>query len=183
MVKTKKHYQNRTKTRRAKYGGKKRSRSQKKNKRSHNWHQKGCQSGGGSMTGGVAWAPSDLTHQTAGSKLGGDIEPYAANGNHYALNSDTMIRPQNSNHLVEKSQSGGKRKYSRTQKHGKKSHHRKFIGEQRGGMAQLLPELINLEVRNATSIPGSVASSLQGASTSFVSPSVTTQPIGEPLKI
>jgi hypothetical protein len=160
----------RKKQRRYSYSGGK-SRSNKKNNKTHKWHQKGCQSGGGSMTGGVAWAPSDLTHQTAGS----NIEPYATNGNHYAFNNAGLAAPENTNHLAEKGQIGGKHK------HGKK--HRKFIGEQHGGMAQLLPELVNMEIRNTLGVPGSVMNSLQGASTGYVSPSATVQPIGKPLQL
>lgn len=179
MVTSKNHHR-RTKHTRRIATKKRRNNNKKKSKRSHQWHQKGCQSGGGSMMGGVAWAPSDLNHQTTGN-----VEPYAANGNHYALNNEILARPQNSNHLVEKGLFGGgsKRKYSRRQKYGKKNNHRKFIGEQRGGMARLFPELINSAIGNTIEIPKNISTALQGSSTSFVTSNATDQPIGKPLQI
>jgi len=58
----------------------KRGRRKSTEKKTHKWHQRGCQSqsqtGGGSMTGGTPWGPSDVQHQST-------------NGNHYALNTAT----------------------------------------------------------------------------------------------
>jgi len=151
-----------------------------KKKRTHKWHQKGCQSGGGSMTGGWAWGPSDVQHQTAGSSGGAEPVPHSINGNHYALNTSTNAPPQNSNHLVEKGQYGGKRARS-VNKH--RRHHRRFIGEQHGGTAEFLPEVVNSSVRGVLEIPASVANSLQGASTAFKTSDPTVQPIGNAVQL
>ena len=81
----------------------KRRRGGRTEKKSHKWHQNGCQNqtGGGSMTGGWAWGPSDVHHQTAGSPAGSDVAPHSINGNHYAFNASTMAPPQASNAIVE----------------------------------------------------------------------------------
>jgi hypothetical protein len=120
------------------------------------------------MTGGSPWAPSDVHHQTAGSGL-----PQAINGNHYAVNTDRMVPPQNSNHLVEKGLFGGRRR----------RRHRRFIGEQHGGTAAFLPETLNTTLRGAAETPALVANTLQGASTGFVTSAPTIQPIGLPVQL
>lgn len=156
-------------------GGKRKgSRSRTK---THKWHQNGCQSGGGSMTGGSPWAPSDVQHQTTGGNI-----PQAINGNHYALNTDTMVPPQSSNHLVEKGLFGGRRRRKLTAKE-RRRRHRRFIGEQHGGTAEYLPETINTTVRGAVETPAMVANTLQGASTGFVTSNPTIQPIGAPVQL
>jgi hypothetical protein len=154
-------------------GGRKSSRRTRtdKKKKTHKWHQKGCQSGGGSITGGWPWGPSDVQHQTAGSSTGAQQVPYSINGNHYAHNTATNAPPQSSNHLVEKGQYGGKRR------------RRRFIGEQHGGTAAFLPEVANSSVRGMLEIPASVANSLQGASTAFKTSDPTVQPIGNPIQL
>jgi hypothetical protein len=130
------------------------------------------------MTGGSPWAPSDVHHQTAGSGL-----PQAINGNHYALNTDRMVPPQNSNHLAETGVfSGGRRRRKLTAKE-RRRRHRRFIGEQHGGKAEYLPETINATVRGAVETPAMVANTLQGASTGFVTSNPTIQPIGLPVQL
>lgn len=162
-------------------GGRRGRRGQRTNdkKKTHKWHQKGCQSGGGSMTGGWPWAPSDVHHQTAGT--GAEV-PQSINGNHFALNTDRMTPPQSSNHLVEKGMFGGRRKKS-SNKGRRSRRHRRFIGEQHGGMAQYLPETANTTLRGVTETPAMIANTLQGASTGFVSSNPTIQPIGEPIQL
>jgi hypothetical protein len=146
--------------------------------KTHKWHQKGCQSGGGSMTGGSPWAPSDVHPQTEGLNI-----PQAINGNHYALNTDIMVRPQSSNHLAETGLfSGGRRRRKLTAKE-RRRRHRRFIGEQHGGKAEYLPETINATVRGAVETPAMVANTLQGASTGFVTSNPTIQPIGLPVQL
>jgi hypothetical protein len=146
--------------------------------KTHKWHQKGCQSGGGSMTGGSPWAPSDVHHQTAGSGL-----PQAINGNHYALNTDRMVPPQNSNHLAETGVFSGGRRRRKLTANERRRRHRRFIGEQHGGKAEYLPETINATVRGAVETPAMVANTLQGASTGFVTSNPTIQPIGLPVQL
>lgn len=146
--------------------------------KTHKWHQKGCQSGGGSMTGGSPWAPSDVHHQTEGLDI-----PQAINGNHYALNTDIMVRPQSSNHLVETGLlSGGRRRRKFTAKE-RRRRHRRFIGEQHGGTAAFLPETLNTTFHNVVETPAMVANTLQGASTGFVTSTPTIQPIGLPVQL
>lgn len=170
-----------TRSKSCKGGRKSRSRDTK----THKWHQKGCQSGGGSMTGGWPWAPSDVHHQTAGTV------PQSINGNHYAFNTERMPPPQNSNHLMF-SGCGGSRRRSKNSKITAKDRrrqrrhprrHRRFIGEQHGGMAEYLPEAANSLVRGIAETPAMVANTLQGASTGFVTSSVTDQPIGDPVSL
>ena len=174
----------RKKTTSGKYckGGSKSSRRVRteKKKRTHKWHQKGCQSGGGSMTGGWAWGPSDVQHIGGGSAGGADPAPHSINGNHYALNTATNAPPQNSNHLAEKGQYGGKRARSVNKR---RKHHRRFVGEQHGGTAEFLPEVANTSVRGVLEIPASVANALQGASTAFKTSDPTVQPIGNAVQL
>lgn len=149
------------------------SRTEKKHNK---WHQKGCQSGGGSVTGGWPWAPSDVHHtQTAGSAG----VPQAINGNHYSLNTATMAPPQSSNHLVERGQFGGTKKNRKSR--GRR--HRRFIGEQHGGMAQYLPEVANTGARGIAEIPAGAMNALQGASTPFRTSDPTIQPIGNAVQL
>lgn len=168
-----------SKTRSKSCSGGRKSRSNKM--KTHKWHQKGCQSGGGSTTGGWPWAPSDVHHQTAGTV------PQSINGNHYAFNTQRIPPPQNSNHLMF-SGSGGSRRRSKTSKIAAKDRrrrhrHRRFIGEQHGGMAEFLPETANGLVRGVVGTPSMIANTLQGASTGFVTSSVTDQPIGKPVML
>ena len=149
----------------------KRARTEKKRK-THKWHQKGCQSGGSSLVGGSsAWQASNIQHQGGGASV--------PNGNHYALNTAISAPAQSSNHLVEKGMFGGRR--SKGSKRGRK--HRRFIGEQHGGMAQYLPEIANAEIRGIAEVPSGMVNSLQGASTAFKTSNPTVQPIGEPLRL
>jgi hypothetical protein len=130
------------------------------------------------MTGGSPWAPSDVHHQTAGSGL-----PQAINGNHYALNTDRMVPPLNSNHLVEKGLFGGRRRSRKFTAKERRRRNRRFIGEQHGGTAAFLPETLNATVRGAVETPAMVANTLQGASTGFVTSTPTIQPIGLPVQL
>lgn len=157
-------------------GGRKGRRQRSNQKKTHKWHQKGCQSGGGSMTGGWPWAPSDVQHQTASAV------PQSINGNHYAHNTEGMAPPQSSNHLVEKGMFGGRHKKS-SNKGRRSRRHRRFIGEQHGGVAHYFPETINNTLRGVTETPAMIANTLQGASTNFVTSSVTDQPIGKPIEL
>lgn len=153
-------------------------RSSRTQKKHNKWHQKGCQSGGGSVTGGWPWAPSDVHHtQTAGGAAAG--VPQAINGNHYSLNTATMAPPQSSNHLVERGQFGGTKKH----KKGRGRRHRRFVGEQHGGMAQYLPEVANTGLRGLAAMPASTMNAIQGASTASRSPDPTIQPIGKAVEL
>jgi hypothetical protein len=155
----------------------KRARTEKKRK-THKWHQKGCQSGGSSLVGGSsAWQASNIQHQ--GGSGSGAATAGLPNGNHYALNTAISAPAQSSNHLVEKGMFGGRR--SKGSKRGRK--HRRFIGEQHGGMAQYLPEIANAEIRGIAEVPSGMVNSLQGASTAFKTSNPTVQPIGEPLRL
>jgi hypothetical protein len=117
-----------------------------------------------------------MVHQTAGS-----ASAYATNnGNHFALNTNTLAPPQSSNHLVEKGMVGGRKRGS-SRRHGRGRKHRRFIGEQHGGMVHLLPETVKLEINNATQMPASAMNAIQGASTAARSSDPTIQPIGQPL--
>ena len=152
----------------------KRARTEKKRK-THKWHQKGCQSGGSSVVGGSsAWQASNVQHQGGGAGAGG-----LPNGNHYALNTAISAPAQSSNHLVEKGMFGGRR--SKGSKRGRK--HRRFIGEQHGGMAEYLPSIANAEVRGIAEVPSGMVNALQGASTAFKTSNPTVQPIGQPLQL
>ena len=162
-------------------GGKSRRSSSKKKNGTRKWHQKGCQSGGGSMTGGWPWGPSDVQHTGGGGGVGGvSPVPQSINGNHYSLNTTTMAPPQSSNHLVEKGMFGGGR--SRRGR-GRGRRHRKFIGEQHGGMAEYLPETANTSLRGITETPASITNALQGDSSAFVTSNPTVQPIAQPIQL
>ena len=159
--------------------GSRRCGSDKKKKGTRKWHQKGCQSGGGSMTGGWPWGPSDVQHSGGGGGVGGvSPVPQSINGNHYSLNTATMAPPQSSNHLVEKGMFGGK-KHSRRRRRV----HRKYIGEQHGGMAEYLPETVNTSLRGIAEIPSGISNALQGDSTAFVTSNPTVQPIAQPVQL
>ena len=165
---------------------KRRSRTDKKKRKTHKWSQKGCQSGGSNVVGtGSAWHPSGMEHQTAGS-----ASAYATNsGNHFSLNTNTLAPPQSSNHLVEKgilagggrSRRHGRKGNKRGRKRGRGRKHRRFIGEQSGGMIRLLPETVKLEINNATQMPATAVNVIQGAATPVASADPTIQPIGRPL--
>lgn len=173
----------------------KRTRTEKKRK-THKWHQKGCQSGGGSSVtgGGEPWQVSDLKHQIVGGGLGAGAGAAtgaatgaaagAGNGTFYAMNTTTLAHPQSSNHLVEKGQFGGRhsRHHGRKRiRHGRK--HRRFIGEQHGGMAEYLPEVANAQLRGVAEVPSSMVNAIQGASTAFKTSNPTIQPIGQPIQL
>ncbi len=153
-------------------GGRKSKRTEKKHNK---WLQKGCQSGGGGVTGGWPWAPSDVHPQTGGIGAAAGI-PQSINGNHYSLNTAIMARPQSSNHLVETGQNGGGSKKRRRR-------HRRFIGEQHGGMAAYLPEVANIGLRHIMAMPASAMNTLQGASTAFRTSDPTIQPIGQAVQL
>jgi hypothetical protein len=74
---------------------------------------------------------------------------------------------------------GSSRRHGRGRGRGRK--HRRFIGEQHGGMIHLLPETVKLEINNATQMPASAMNVIQGAATAAASPDPTIQPIGQPL--
>ena len=174
-------------------GGRSGKDKDKKKNGTRKWHQKGCQSGGGSMTGGWPWGPSDVQHTGGGGSVGGmSSVPQSINGNHYALNTATMAPPQSSNHLVEKGMFGGGR--SRRREHsgsgsgsgrgrGRGRRHRKYIGEQHGGMAEYLPETANTSLRGITETPACISNALQGDSTAFVTSNPTVQPIAQPVQL
>jgi hypothetical protein len=161
-------------------GGKSRRSSSKKKNSSRKWHQKGCQSGGGSMTGGSPWGASDVQHIGGGGGTGGMSQvPQSINGNHYPLNTAIINPPHNSNHDFEKIIFGGKKKNS----HRRGRRHRKYIGEQHGGMAEYLPETANTSLRGITETPASIANALQGDPTAFVTSNPTVQPIAQPVQL
>jgi len=163
-------------------GGRRSGKDKKKNG-TRKWHQKGCQSGGGSMTGGWPWGPSDVQHTGGGGSVGGaSAVPQSINGNHYSLNTATMAPPQSSNHLVEKGMFGG-RSRRRGHGNGRGRRHRKYIGEQHGGMAEYLPETANMSLRGITEVPANIVNALQGDSTAFVSSNPTVQPIAQPIQL
>lgn len=161
-------------------------------KKSHKWHQRGCQNqtGGGSMTGGWAWGPSDVHHQTAG----GDPVPHSINGNHYALNTATVTPPQASNAIVERhaaAQTAGRRRgrgrgrgrsdSKIRRKAARKS--RRIACQNGGGAMEYAPELAKITLNSALQTPSSIVHGLQGAATGFVSATPTSQPIGEPIAL
>jgi hypothetical protein len=157
-------------------------------KKSHKWHQRGCQNqtGGGSMTGGWAWGPSDVHHQTAG----GDPVPHSINGNHYALNTATVAPPQASNAIVERhsaAQTAGRRRgrgrgdSKIRRKAARKS--RRIACQNGGGAMEYAPELTKITLNSALQTPSSIVHGLQGAATGFVSANPTSQPIGEPIAL
>jgi hypothetical protein len=185
---SKKHYKRKSSSSKNCKGGRKsskRTRTEKKRK-THKWYQKGCQSGGSSLVGGgSAWKASDVQHQSGGSGgSGSESNVGAVNGNHYALNTSISAPAQSSNHLVEKGMFGGRH----TRRHGRKGNkrgrkHRHFIGEQRGGMADYLPEIANAEVRGIAEVPSSMVNAIQGSSTAFKTSNPTIQPIGQPIQL
>ena len=159
-------------------------------KKTHKWHQRGCQSqtGGGSITGGWAWGPSDVQHQTAGS----DPAPHSINGNHYALNTATQSPPQASNAIVERqnAQSAGRRRRGRGRGSKVTKSRRKAAGKSRriacqngGGFMEFVPELPRIAGNGALETPSSIVHALQGPATAFVSSNPTSQPIGQPIAL
>ena len=175
----------------------KRRRGRRTEKKSHKWHQTGCQNqtGGGSMTGGWAWGPSDTHHQTAGSPAGSDVAPHSINGNHYALNASTMAPPQASNAIVERSnmaQSGGRRRRrgrgrgrsgSKNRRKSGASKSRRIACQNGGGFMEYTPELARGAGNSLLETPASIVNGLQGAATPFVSSSPTSQPIAKPIAL
>lgn len=162
--------------RHCKGGRKSKSRNKHTEKKHNKWFQKGCQTGGGSATGGWPWGPSDVHPRTEGSMGGGGSNvPQSINGNHYSPNTATMAPPQNSNHLVERGQLGGTKKKHRR--------HHPFTGEQHGGMAAYLPEVAKGTLYSITQAPGSIMNAIQGASTASQSPDPTIQPIGQGVQL
>jgi hypothetical protein len=160
--------------------GRGRGRDKKNKNGTRKWNQKGCQSGGGSMTGGSPWGSSDVQHIGGGGGIGGMSQvPQSINGNHYPLNTTTLNPPHNSNHDFEKLMFGGKKKHS--QRRGRR--HRKYIGEQHGGMAEYLPETANTSLRGITETPACIANALQGDPTAFVTSNPTVQPIAQPVQL
>ena len=160
--------------------------TKKKKNGSRRWYQKGCQSGGGSMTGGWPWGASDVQHTGGGGAPGGTLPvPHSINGNHYPLNNETLAPPQSSNHLVEKGMCGGRSRGRRGRRgrSGRSGRGRRFIGEQSGGMAEYLPETINTGLRGMSETPMAISNALQGDSTAFVSSNPTVQPIAQPVEL
>jgi len=170
----------------------KRARTEKKRK-TRKWHQKGCQSGGGS-----AWSASNIQHQVAGgagagATLGGNgaglgalAGPSTGSPNHFAFNTSVSSIPQNTNHLAEKGFLGGSRRRRRghpRHRHRRSSKHRRYIGEQRGGYAEYLPEVANAGVRGVVEVPSNMMNSIQGAATAFKTSNPTVQPIGAPIQL
>ena len=163
-------------------------------KKTHKWHQRGCQNqtGGGSMTGGWAWGPSDVQHQTAGGGGGGAPALQSINGNHYALNTATVAPPQASNAIVERhaaAQTAGRRRgrgrgrgrsIGRGRR-GRKS--RRIACQSGGGFMNLIPELPKVAGNSVLEVPTSIIHGIQGASTPAVSSSPTSQPIGQPVAL
>lgn len=171
-------------------------------KKSHKWHQNGCQNqtGGGSMTGGWAWGPSDVHHQTAGSPAGSDVAPHSINGNHYAFNASTMAPPQASNAIVEgrnMAQTAGRRRGRRGHGRGRgrgrtgsKNRRKSATGKSRriacqngGGFMEYVPEVLKGGANSLLETPASIVNGLQGAATPFVSSSPTSQPISQPIAL
>jgi hypothetical protein len=141
------------------------------------------------MTGGWAWGPSDVHHQTAGS--GNSGTPQSINGNHYALNNAVLSPPQSSNAIVERSnniQSAGRRRgRSRSLKGKKKSANRsrggRIVCQSGGGFMEYLPEIIKPGVNTTIQVPGNIVSGLQGPATPAVSADPTSQPIAQPIAL
>jgi len=161
-------------------------------KKTHKWHQRGCQNqtGGGSMTGGWAWGPSDVQHQTAGGGGGGAPALQSINGNHYALNTATVAPPQASNAIVERhaaAQTAGRRRgrgRGRSIGRGRRgSKSRRIACQSGGGFMNLIPELPKVAGNSVLEVPTSIIHGIQGASTPAVSSSPTSQPIGQPVAL
>ena len=174
--------------------GKRRRSGKRTEKKSHKWYQRGCQSqtGGGSMTGGWAWGPSDVQHQTAGSPAGSDPAPHSINGNHYALNTATVAPPQASNAIVERhnmAQTAGRRRGPRRGRSGSKIRRkaarksRRIACQNGGGFMEYVPELTKIPGNSALETPASIVHGLQGPSTAFVTSNPTSQPIGQPIAL
>ena len=171
----------------------KRRRGRRTEKKSHKWHQTGCQNqtGGGSMTGGWAWGPSDTHHQTAGT----DVVPHSINGNHYAFNASTMAPPQASNAIVEgrnMAQTAGRRRGrgrgrgrsgSKNRRKSGASKSRRIACQNGGGFMEYAPELAKGAGNSLLETPASIVNGLQGAATPFVSSSPTSQPIAQPIAL
>lgn len=174
---------------RSRCGGRNGKRTEKK---THKWHQRGCQNqtGGGSITGGWAWGPSDVQHQTGGVGSGSGAVPQSINGNHYALNTATVAPPQASNAIVERhaaAQTAGRRRRRSIGRgrgrgrRGRKS--RRIACQSGGGVMSLMPELPQVAGNSVLEVPSSIIHGIQGASTPFVSSSPTSQPIGQPIAL
>jgi len=174
----------------------KRRRGRRTEKKSHKWHQTGCQNqtGGGSMTGGWAWGPSDTHHQTAGSPVGSDVVPHSINGNHYAFNASTIAPPQASNAIVERNNmalSGGRRRRrrgrgrsgSKNRRKSGASKSRRIACQNGGGFMEYSPEIVRGAGNSLLETPASIVNGLQGAATPFVSSSPTSQPIAQPIAL
>jgi hypothetical protein len=90
---------------------------------------------------------------------------------------------------MEKGFLGGSRRHryrrgsARHSRHRRNSKHRRYIGEQRGGYAEYLPELANAGVRGAVEVPANMFNSIQGASTAFKTSNPVVQPIGQPIQL
>ena len=166
----------------------------------HRWTQRGCQNqkGGGSMTGGWAWGPSDVHAQTAGTG-GNSPVPQSINGNHYALNTNTLALPESSNAIVERqntiaaAQSAGRRRgrgrglgrgrgRGRSLK-GNKKNSRKLACQSGGGIMSSFPEIIKPAMNTTLQGPSNIVSGLQGPATAPVSADPTIQPIGQPITL
>ena len=176
MASSRKHRTRRTASTKHCKGG--RSRSSKrssrtgKKRKTYKWHQKGCQSGGSNLTGsGYAWNANAASGLSAGS-----ASAHSGSANHYAPNTSTLAPPQSSNHLLKGFLGGSKRSSSSHRRH------RRFIGEQQGGMANFLPEIPNLHARGMAELPSAAINSLQGDSTAFKTSNPTIQPIGVPMQ-
>ena len=181
MASSRKHRTRRTASTKHCKGG--RSRSSKrssrtgKKRKTYKWHQKGCQSGGSNLTGnGHAWNANAAAGLSAGS-----ASAHSGSANHYAPNTSTLAPPQSSNHLLKGFLGGSKRSSSSHRRH-RHCRHRRFIGEQQGGMANFLPEIPNLHARGMAELPSAAINSLQGDSTAFKTSNPTIQPIGVPMQ-
>ena len=174
--------------------GKRRRGGKRTEKKTHKWHQRGCQNqtGGGSMTGGWAWGPSDVHHQTAGSPSGSDPAPHSINGNHYALNNAIVAPPQASNAIVERhaaAQTAGRRRRRHVRQGTKKSlrkaarKSRRIACQNGGGAMEFVPELQKITLNSALETPSSIVHGIQGSATAFVSSNPTSQPIGQPIAL
>ena len=122
----------------------------------HRWTQRGCQNqkGGGSMTGGWAWGPSDVHAQTAGT--GGSAGRRRGRGRG--------------------------RGRGRSLK-GNKKNSRKLACQSGGGIMSSLPEIIKPAMNTTLQGPSNIVSGLQGPATAPVSADPTIQPIGQPITL
>ena len=148
------------------------------------------------MTGGWAWGPSDVHHQTAGSSSSSSSgAPQSINGNHYALNNATLDPPQASNAIVERQniQSAGRRRRGRRlgrgrgrslkgkKKTGNRS--RRIACQSGGGFLEFIPEILKPGVNTTLQVPTNIVSGLQGPATPAVSADPTSQPIAKPIAL